>query len=318
MLEESPSPAVDAGLRAAISDAAVRFARAVGYVGAGTAEFMLAGREFFFLELNARIQVEHPVTELVAGVDIVREQLRIAEGEVISPSNRPLHGHAVEVRLYAEDPVTFLPQSGRIERLRLPADVRVDGGVAEGDDIAIAYDPMIAKLIAHAGTREDAFDRLEAALAETRVDGVVTNLPFLRWLVGHPDVRAGRATTAFLVDHPPLSAPPVRTADRVWRGAWRLNLPAPSPAPPPTTDAAAHDRAAQRGESALTAPMPGTVIKVLVAAGDEVRARQPLLVLEAMKMETPLVAPYDAWVRALNVAEGDVVAAGSVLVELEE
>jgi acetyl-CoA/propionyl-CoA carboxylase, biotin carboxylase, biotin carboxyl carrier protein len=317
VLEESPSPAVDPSLRASISDAAIRFARAIGYVGAGTAEFMLAGRDFYFLELNARIQVEHPVTELVTAVDIVREQLRVAEGERVEERNRPLQGHAVEVRLYAEDPRTFLPQAGRIERLRLPDGVRVDAGVAEGDEVAIAYDPMIAKLIAHGGTRDDAFERLEAALAETRVDGVVTNLPFLRWLVAHPDVRAGRTTTAFLVDHPALAAPAVREADAVWHGAWRLNLPAPPPAPPPTTESAAHDGAAHGGESTLAAPMPGTVIKILVAAGDEVRARQPLLVLEAMKMETPLFAPYDATVRAINVEEGAQVAGGAPLVELD-
>ena len=228
------------------------------------------------------------------------------------------HGHSVEVRLYAEDPRTFLPQAGRLERLVLPAGVRVDTGVEEGDEVAIAYDPMLAKLVAHGPTREDALERLEAALAETVVEGVTTNLPFLRWLVAHPDVRAGNTTTAFLTEHPPLSPPPVRRADRVWQGAWRLNLAPPSPAPPPDVDTASHDHAAAHAESALTAPMPGTVIKVLVAPGDDVRARQPLLVLEAMKMETPLVSPYDATVRAVHVSEGDRVAGGAVLVELDE
>ena len=210
VLEESPSPALDPSLRAAMSDAAVRFARAIGYTSAGTAEFMLDGRDFFFLELNGRIQVEHPVTELVTGLDLVAEQLRIASGRGAVPGTVPGHGHAVEVRLYAEDPRTFLPQGGRITRLVLPESVRVDAGVAEGDEIALAYDPMIAKLIAHGPTRDDAFDRLEAALAETVVEGVTTNLPFLRWLVAHPDVRAGRTTTAFLTEHPPLSPPPLR------------------------------------------------------------------------------------------------------------
>ena len=147
---------------------------------------------------------------------------------------------------------------------------------------------------------------------------MTTNLPFLRWLVAHPDVRAGRTTTAFLVEHPPLSRPPVRQARPEWRGAWRLNLPAPPPAAPPDVDALAHDQAGAHGESDVTAPMPGTVIKVLVAPGDHVKARQPLLVLEAMKMETPLTAPYDAVVRTVNVAEGDRVAGGAVLVELED
>jgi 3-methylcrotonyl-CoA carboxylase alpha subunit len=224
----------------------------------------------------------------------------------------------VEVRLYAEDPRSFLPQGGRIERLVLPESIRVDAGIAEGDEIALAYDPMIAKLIAHGPTRDDAFDRLEAALAETVVQGVTTNLVFLRWLVTHPDVRAGRTTTAFLTEYPPLSHPPLRLPREAWRGAWRLNLPAPPPAPPPDVDAAAHAGTAAHGESGVTAPMPGTVIKLLVAEGDRVHARQPLLVLEAMKMETPLTAPYDAVVRKVNVAEGDSVAGGAVLVELED
>ncbi|HEY6962091.1 MAG TPA: biotin carboxylase N-terminal domain-containing protein [Gaiellaceae bacterium] len=318
VLEESPSPALDADLRARMSDAAIRFAQAIGYRSAGTAEFVLEGREFFFLELNGRIQVEHPVTEAVTGMDLVQWQIRIARGEALPACNTLLQGHAVEVRLYAEDPRSFLPQAGRIETLRLPASIRVDAGVAEGDEVGTGYDPMIAKLIASGGTRDDALDRLAAALAETEVAGVTTNLPFLRWLVAHPVLRAGEATTAFLTEHPPLSAPPPRVADAIWRGAFRLNLPSPAPKPPPDVDAAAHEHGPGEEPSALTAPMPGTVIKVNVQAGDRVTARDPLVVLEAMKMETPLVSPYDATVRAVHVAEGDRVAGGALLVELEE
>jgi len=315
VLEESPSPALDADLRSRMSDAAVRFARAIGYRSAGTAEFVVEGREFFFLELNGRIQVEHPVTEAVTGVDLVHWQLRIARGERldIAPT---LNGHAVEVRLYAEDPRTFLPQAGRIDRLRLPTSVRVDAGVAEGDEIGTGYDSMIAKLIASGETRDEAFDRLAVALASTEVTGIPTNLPFLRWLVSHPVLRAGDATTAFLVEHPPLSAPPARRSDRVWHGGFRLNLPAPAVQPPPDVDAAAHAHGPGEASSSVVAPMPGTVIKVLVTAGDRVAAREPLVVLEAMKMETPLPAPYDATVAAVHVAEGDRVAGGTLLVEL--
>ncbi len=317
VLEESPSPALDPELRARMSDAAVAFARSIGYESAGTAEFVLDGRDFYFLELNARIQVEHPVTELVTGVDIVLEQLRIAGGERLELEPR-LDGHAVEVRLYAEDPRSFLPQAGRIERLRLPAGIRVDTGVEEGDEIGTSYDPMIAKLIAHGPTRADAFERLAVALRETEVGGITTNLPFLRWLVAHPVVRAGRATTAFLTEHPPLSEPPPRAPGPAWAGGWRLNLPAPPPQAVPDIDATALTAAPAGGHSALTAPMPGTVIRVLVAAGDRVSARQQLVVLEAMKMETPVVAPYDATVTAVHVAEGDRVAGGSLVVELDE
>jgi acetyl/propionyl-CoA carboxylase alpha subunit len=317
VLEESPSPALDADLRAQMSDAAVRFARAIGYRSAGTAEFVVDGREFFFLELNGRIQVEHPVTEAVTGVDLVQWQLRVARGERLDLTPT-LHGHAVEVRLYAEDPRTFLPQAGRVERLRLPASVRVDAGVAEGDEIGTGYDSMIAKLIASGDTREHALDRLAAALAETDVGGLPTNLPFLRWLVAHPVLRAGEATTAFLVEHPPLSAPPARLPDRVWHGGFRLNLPAAPAQPPPDVDAAAHQHGRGEESSRVVAPMPGTVIKVLVAAGDVIAARQPLVVLEAMKMETPLVSPYEATVAAVHVSEGDRVAGGALLVELAD
>jgi len=318
VVEESPSPAVDEPLRAALGEAAVAFARAIGYESAGTAEFMLDGREFWFLELNGRIQVEHPVTELVTGIDLVQAQVRIAAGEPLDERADP-RGHAIEVRLYGEDPLTFFPQTGRIEGLRLPDGIRVDAGVEEGDEIGIAYDPLLAKLIAHGTTRDEALDRLRAALAETEVAGVTTNLPFLRWLVSHPLVRAGETTTAFLVENPPLSQPPVRASAPPWRGPFRLNVPSPPPAAPPDVATAASDHAGPGGEqSTVVAPMPGTVIRLLVGAGDSVRARQPLVVLEAMKMETPLTSPYDAKVRAVHVAEGDRVAGGALLVELEE
>jgi acetyl/propionyl-CoA carboxylase alpha subunit len=177
---------------------------------------------------------------------------------------------------------------------------------------------MIAKLIAHGDTRTDALERLANALDETAVEGVTTSLPFLRWLVRHPSVRAGDTTTAFLVEHPPLSAPPARPTRRVWRGAFRLNLPSPPPLPPPDADASQGAPGGEGVESSVTAPMPGTVIRVLVSAGDTVAARQPLVVLEAMKMETPLVSPYEATVRAVHVGEGDRVAGGALLVELAE
>jgi 3-methylcrotonyl-CoA carboxylase alpha subunit len=226
----------------------------------------------------------------------------------------------VEVRLYAEDPRTFLPQSGRLERLRLPAGVRVDAGVEEGDEVGVAYDPLIAKLIAHGPTREESLARLADALAETEVTGVTTNLAFLRWLVAHPAVREGRTTTAFLTDYPPLSEPPLRLPSGPWDGSWRLNLPPPPPHSPPDVDEAAHagGPGGVAEQSALTAPMPGTVIRVLAKQGDQVAHRQPLLVLEAMKMETPVVSPYDATVKAVHVEEGDRVAGGALLVELEE
>ena len=321
VLEESPSPALDDELRARITAAAVAIAKQLRYEGAGTAEFILDGGRFAFLELNARIQVEHPVTELVTGVDIVEQQLRIAAGERLESGSREPSGHAVEVRLYAEDPLTFLPQAGRVERLELPERVRVDPGVEAGDEVPVSYDPLIAKLIAEGRSREEALDRLSGALAETVVEGVRTNVAFLRWLVRHPEVRAGRTTTAFLDENPPLSRPP--RVPRVWNAYWRLNRdrgPAePRRLAPPTVEAAAHaSDVAGRAERALLAPMPGVVIRVLAAEGERVEPRQPLVILEAMKMETPLASPFEATVRRVNVSEGDQVAGGAVLVELEE
>jgi len=317
VLEETPAPGLDEQLREAMLDAAVAFGRTVGYRSAGTVEFVVDGGEFFFLELNGRIQVEHPVTEAVTGLDLIAEQLRIAAGETLATDCYKLAGHAVEVRLYAEDPRTFLPQAGRIERLRFPTGVRVDAGVGEGDEIGLAYDPMIAKLIAHGSDRDEALDLLAAALAETEVEGVTTNLPFLRWLVSHPVVRAEEATTAFLVEHPPLSLPPLARAPSPWRDPWRLNLRPPPPAPPPDVDSASRGHGPAHGGSMVIAPMPGTVIRVEVAPGESVQARRSLVVLEAMKMEIPVHSPFAGTVTAVHVAAGDRIAGGTLLVELE-
>ncbi len=326
VLEESPAPALDEGVRARLLEAAVAFGKAIGYRSAGTVEFVLDGDEFFFLELNGRIQVEHPVTEAVTGLDLIERQIRIAEGERLVTTCYKAAGHAVEVRLYAEDPGTFLPQAGRIERLRLPSDnlllgargtVRVDAGVEEGDEVGLSYDPMIAKLIAHGSDRRDALDALAAALDETEVVGITTNLPFLRWLVSHPVVGAGEMTTAFLTEHPPLSPTPLRPAPAPWRTPWRLNLPSPPLTAPPDVDLESHRHGPTEGASTVIAPMPGTVIRVEVEAGDEVRARQPLVVLEAMKMEIPVHSPFEGIVNTVHVAPGDRVAGGALLVELE-
>ena len=177
VLEEAPAPNLSPATRGALHDAAVAFGTAIGYRSAGTVEFVLEGDEFFFLELNGRIQVEHPVTEAVTGLDLVAEQLRIADGETLATDCYKPTGHALEVRLYAEDSRTFLPQTGIIERLGLPSDklsqgsLRIDAGVEEGDEVGLAYDPMIAKLIARGPTRQDAFDLLAAALARHACGG---------------------------------------------------------------------------------------------------------------------------------------------------
>ncbi len=314
LLEESPPPNLDPAAWERIETGSRAFAKAIGYEGAGTAEFLVAGQDVYFLELNGRIQVEHPVSEEVTGLDIVELQLRVAAGEDVD-LDVTAAGHAIEARLYAEDPRTFLPQAGRIDRLVLPAGMRVDAGVEEGDEIGLSYDPMIAKLIAHGSDRADAIARLTRALDETVVDGIVSNLPFLRWVVRHPSFRRAELSTAFLSDHAPLSAPPLRHAPPAFAGPWRLNRAAPPHAASPDVDTTLPGATAH-GHGAVAAPMPGTVLSVGVVTGDEVVPQQRLVVLEAMKMEMPVLAPFAATVLAVNVEPGDQVGAGFLLVEL--
>ncbi|MBI2777100.1 MAG: helix-turn-helix domain-containing protein [Chloroflexi bacterium] len=246
VLEETPSPAVDPRIRAGLTDAALRLAAAVGYESAGTCEFLLTDRgEWYFLEMNTRLQVEHPVTELVTGRDLVADQLRIAAGESLDTTQaevdatREVGGHAIEVRLYAEDAEDgFLPATGQVVRLRWPRGegIRIDAGIDEGDAVTGRFDPMLAKLIAHGPDRATALARLAGALDETVVLGLVTNLRFLRWLVREPAVIDG----LFRIDTLDRIWPPDDWADRVaipdgaWRavgraigrGGWRLNAPA--------------------------------------------------------------------------------------------
>jgi len=317
VLEEGPPFGLGVELRRKLEDAASAFVSAIGYRNAGTAEFLVAGDDVFFLELNGRIQVEHPVTEAVYGVDLVELQIRAAAGESLAHVVPEPSGHAIEARLCAEDPRRFLPQAGRIERLRFPADIRVDAGVAEGDEVGTSYDSLLAKLIAHGETRAEALDRLAAALTETEIEGITTNLPFLRWLVAHPVFRSGGVTTRFLDEHPPFSHAPCRLARAPWNVPWRLNLPPPPSLAPPDIEIASHTHG-REGDvgGTIMSPMPGTVLRVAVTAGDRVEARQTLVVLEAMKMETPVPAPYAGTVTAVHVAAGDRVAGGALLVQL--
>jgi 3-methylcrotonyl-CoA carboxylase alpha subunit len=218
IVEEAPAPALPGAMRAAMAEAAVAAAQAVGYVGAGTVEFITEGEQFAFMEMNTRLQVEHPVTEAVTGLDLVAWQLRIASGETLPRDFPPeVMGHAVEVRLCAEEPREgWRPAVGRLVRFRMPEaeGIRVDTGVREGDSVTPFYDSMVAKIIAHGQTREAAIARLAAALAETEVEGVATNLAALRAIVAHPGFVAGTPTTGFIAAHeatllaPPQAAPP--------------------------------------------------------------------------------------------------------------
>jgi propionyl-CoA carboxylase alpha chain len=211
LVEEAPSPAVGPALRRRLGEAALAVARAVDYVGAGTVEFLVLGEELWFLEVNARIQVEHPVTEAITGLDLVRLQLLIAAGEPLPPevAGAEPRGHAIEARLYAEDPAAgFLPQAGVLHRFRVPAEaggsgVRVDAGVADGSVVGVHYDPLLAKVIAHAPTRAEAARTLAAALAAARIHGIVSNRDLLVGVLRSEAFLAGETDTAFLERHPP-------------------------------------------------------------------------------------------------------------------
>jgi acetyl-CoA/propionyl-CoA carboxylase biotin carboxyl carrier protein len=332
--------------------------------------------EFFFLEMNTRLQVEHPVTEEVTGRDLVADQLRIAAGATLGDlgldAAPEIAGHAIEARIYAEDPEAgFLPATGRLAMVRWPNDVRVDAGVREGDEVTERYDPMLAKLVAHGATRDEALERLRTALDETLILGVRTNVRFLRWLLDQPPMRDGEMRTDTIagldLPEPPTpgdahwrAAAAALAADGAgpWTGGWRLNGPGVRrirhgdeeravplrdagdlpfaerhldtvhvsvdgqslefiAAPPPTVEeAVAHAAAVGEGTAHLVAPMPGRVIALRAAEGDAVTAHQPVVVLEAMKMEHAVVAPIDGTLSLLAVTDGQQVQRGDVLGEV--
>ena len=214
IIEETPSPALTPELRQRLGDAAIAVARRAGYVNAGTVEFLLDSQsvEFYFLEMNARLQVEHPVTEAVLGLDMVEWQVRIAGGEPLTLQQEDIQprGHAVECRIYAEDPYrNFVPSTGTLLRWRPPSGpgLRLDSGVFQGQEVSIYYDPMLAKLIAWAPKRDVSLRRMEVALSQFLVLGVVTNIPLLRAVVGHPQFQKGEYDTGFLEWNPAVTSP---------------------------------------------------------------------------------------------------------------
>jgi acetyl/propionyl-CoA carboxylase alpha subunit len=386
VIEEAPAPGMSDEARAAVTQAAVQAARAVGYVGAGTVEFIadasagLRGDRIWFMEMNTRLQVEHPVTEMVTGLDLVEWQFRVAAGEPLplTQDQIKLSGHAVEARLYAENPASgFLPSIGRLEHFALPDNVRADTGVESGDAISPFYDPMIAKLIAHAPTREQAIADLALACAEVEVWPVRTNAAFLVRCLETPDFIAGAVDTGLIGrDLEMLTAAPEPSPEALATAGWafregveravveptpwvdlrgfRLNAPpvatthlflgdTPVEAPmglepsrmihlvaddevvvfeageafvfrdhPPSADG----DAAAGGDGSVRAPMPGKVTQLSVKPGDTVTKGQPLLTLEAMKMEHALVAPFDGTVEEVACELGAQVSEGTALVKL--
>jgi acetyl-CoA/propionyl-CoA carboxylase biotin carboxyl carrier protein len=357
LVEESPAAGLSEATRRAMGEAAVQVARSCGYVNAGTVEMLYqpspeGDGDFYFLEMNTRLQVEHCVTEMVTSLDLVAEQIRIASGEPLSFTQDSVErrGHAIEVRINAENATKgFLPSPGTISRLRLPAGpgVRWDGGYDEGDTISQYYDNLVGKLIVWAPDRDRARHRMLRALRELVIGGIHTTVPAHELVLAHPDFASGNHSTNWLENEVDLSvltpsAPAAAPADtevdeprtehtvpvevdgkRFDVKLWLPSVPAaaasgggaaaPKRAPKPRAAASAGGG----GDGTVTAPMQGTIVKVLVNAGDTVEAGQALLVLEAMKMENHISAERGGTVAEVRVAAGETVGTGTVLVVIE-
>jgi acetyl-CoA/propionyl-CoA carboxylase biotin carboxyl carrier protein len=350
LIEESPAPEFPADLRQAMGEAAVKVAKACGYVNAGTVEFLYQDGEFWFLEMNTRLQVEHPVTELVSGIDLVREQIRVASGEPLSFSQEDidLRGHAIEVRVNAEDPAggRFLPSPGVITKLVAPQGfgTRWDGGYESGDEVSQYYDNLVGKLIVWGSDRATAIARMIRACEEMVVEGIATTIPADLAILRHPDFAAATHSTKWVEDKLDLtgvSASAAPEADpegppKVQRDVdvevngkrfavrmWVPDVPVAAGggggsatiAPRPRRAAAAGGAAAGSGK--VTVPMQGTIVKVLVEVGQAVEAGQPVCVLEAMKMENNIAADKAGTISEIKVEPGQSVGSGDVVVVIE-
>ncbi len=344
LVEEAPSPAVDPDLRNAIGEAAVALSKAVGYRSAGTIEFLLSpDGELSFLEMNTRLQVEHPVTELVCGVDLVAEQLRIADGQALGYEELSPRGHAIECRINAEDPAKgFLPSPGTITAWHAPRGpwVRVDEGFGAGRSVPQDYDSLIAKLICFGADREQARLRTLQALADFGIEGIATTIPFHRAFLAHDVFKKGEVYTRFVEDEflaslpglletleptrPYADVPATRAGterslavevsgrrfdvtilERDGKNAFR-----------PLERAASH-HAGSGAHDEVRAPMQGTILKVLVSKGQEVEAGELLCTLEAMKMENHIIAPREGSITELHVEEGTTIETGALIAVIE-
>jgi acetyl-CoA/propionyl-CoA carboxylase biotin carboxyl carrier protein len=350
LIEETPAPGIGDDVRNAMGEAAVKVATGCGYVNAGTVEMLYQNGEFWFLEMNTRLQVEHCVTEEVTGLDLVAEQLRIADGQPLSFGQDDVtrRGHAIECRINAEDPAKgFLPSPGTITRLRVATGpgVRWDGGYDEGDAISQYYDNLVGKLVVWAPDRDTATDRMLRALREMEIGGVRTTIPAHEALLAHADFRNGDHSTRWVENDFDQSAfaaavatapPPVPDAEQadertervvpVEVDGKRFEVKLWLPDSPAVADGAATRRSRPRpaassgggaGSGTIAAPMQGPIVKVMVAVGDTVEAGQAILVLEAMKMENHINAEATGTVQEIRVGAGDTVGTGDVLVVIE-
>ncbi|MDQ2784533.1 MAG: biotin/lipoyl-binding protein, partial [Chloroflexota bacterium] len=345
LIEESPAPGITPAARARITASAVALARSVEYVSAGTVEFIEQDGAVYFLEMNTRVQVEHPVTEMVTGVDIVQWQLRIALGEPLTliQDDVSATGHAIECRIVAEDPARrFQPLPGLLTRYREPVGdgIRVDGGYREGDAIPTQYDSLVAKLIAHGADRTEAIARMKAALWAYDIAGVPTTIPFHQAALAEPIFRDGAATTQFiettgvlasLATQPdPVPAPPLdsgrvvtmeiageRQRARVYGLASVLaQTPQSARRPPPRLDRTRNGSAG--GNGTIASPIQGVLVRMPVAVGQPVAAGSVIAVIEAMKMENEVQADRDGVVETVHAEPGATVQLGAPLVTFTE
>jgi acetyl-CoA/propionyl-CoA carboxylase biotin carboxyl carrier protein len=337
LVEECPSPAIEAQMRRRMGEAAINAAESVGYDNVGTVEFLVQDDEFFFLEMNTRVQVEHPVTEEVTGVDIVQTGIRIAAGEPLPFSQGEVswRGHAIEVRINAEDPANdFVPSPGEVSAYEEPGGpgVRVDSSLRGPGLVPEAYDPLFAKLIVRGSDREDALRRLRRALAEFRVEGIATTLPFHRALLEDEVFLSGDYTTGFAAERLAgleIEASPVRAGEAPERVAREVEVEVDGKLfrvrvygdrgeerARPRRKGGVTQRAAMEG-GAVVAPMQGTIVKVLVEEGQEIAVDEAVCLLEAMKMESEIRAQRSGRVARVLVEAGETVRSGESLVVLE-
>jgi acetyl-CoA/propionyl-CoA carboxylase biotin carboxyl carrier protein len=350
LIEESPAPAFPADTRQAMGEAAVKVAKACGYYYAGTVEFLYQEGEFWFLEMNTRLQVEHPVTELVSGIDLVREQIRVASGEPLSftQDDIDLRGWAIEVRVNAEDPAEgkFLPSPGTITKLVPPQGfgIRWDGGYQAGDEVSQYYDNLVGKLIVWGSDRATAIGRMIRALEEMQIEGVATTIPADLAILRHDDFANAKHSTKWVEDTLDLTgvsaSPSAPAADgdeptKVQRDVdvevngkrfavkvWVPDLPVAivaggAAAGPRPRRAAAAGAGAAAGSGRVAVPMQGTIVKILVEVGQAVEAGQAVCVLEAMKMENNIAADKSGTITEIKVTAGQSVGAGDVVVVID-
>jgi acetyl-CoA/propionyl-CoA carboxylase biotin carboxyl carrier protein len=348
LIEESPAAAFASELRVAMGEAAVKVARACNYVNAGTVEFLVEDGNFWFLEMNTRLQVEHPVTEMIVGIDLVELQLRVAAGEPlpIAQDDIERRGHAIECRINAENPAggRFLPSPGTITRFRRPDGfgTRVDAGYEEGDTVSQYYDNLVAKLIVWGEDREHARRRMLRAIREMEIEGIATTIPAHLAILEHPDFVAATHSTRWVEDALDLSGiagpPKTETSEPAAPGLvqrdvdvevdgrrfnvrlWVPDVEAMAAAPtggglrPRRERGHAAGGSGAVGTDQVRVPMQGTILKVLVAVGDPIEVGQAVCVLEAMKMENQVNAERSGTVTEVKVQTGDTVSAGDVVV----